>query len=999
MQTCLALLAAALVLSCMTLCQAAEIGVQLAPPVLFFSDYGAPRLLMAGDADADGKADAIGFYPDGEGILDYLRTSSLGKPTNMVQARRPYAGGAVAVSCGDYDGRPGVEVAALLPDGTVRVAAGFEAASRRYQRESLAVTVPAGQRLPAPCQMASADLDGDGRVDLLAGNAAGRLLWLRNETVPGAEVRFAPVRAAGRVFGLRRLAAGDLDGCGRAEVVWTTASGRVRRADLRLMGDGGAALTRVRTVFAGEPGGGLAVGRFTGGARADVLCGQHLLPGGGAEGLVAVPTLPAGSEAAGDLAWVVGDFTGDGLDDLLRYRRSGERFVGDDVLLQVAYRVGETPTAADSDGDGLWDSWETGAAKPGGLDLAALGCSLQHADVVVEVSPMEGVADDTLRSETDRIVAYYASLPMQNPDGRTGLALHPIFLAPVPKAREGEHWGALGASFHAAAHRGVTHWMLIGNGGGGQSSQMGDRGSCGIGGMYATFIHEFGHQLGLDHTGHWGPAWCPTYSSLMNYAYSYQLNGKGEQIAYSTGKLAGVTLNETRLSERVRVAPGDLQFLSGPPYRFNVKADPEGSGSLVDWNWNGVFGEESVRADINYSYSTYAGVRQPLGKSRSAPVLVAHGEGPAARLLLLSTERVAAPAAPKDAPAFEAKPAEAGAEAKPAEAGATKPPEELKLTVRVWVGTDARAEGDRWSRDVVLAAGGVTGDPTAAYAAGATWVAWPTAAGVKLARVTMQPGELPVVASVAEVPDTPGVTPTLTTFEGSPLLLLWRGEGRDVGARLGSVTGGTLDWSAEEALPLQSRAPVGAAQGAAADDRPSLWVGLTENQDEKRPCRWQVRQLVHSEGGTWTELGREWVGGEKGQHRGEQRVMLLWEPSADYPEGQLYFLQCGMMWGEPPSCCHFIGMRVKDTDTHGGWLVRRYYDEWSTSRSGPAACFFRGDIAYATRWFAPPGNETEDNLQVGFFGRGIDVEPMGDFDDVGFIRDIGLPRCIPCAEE
>ena len=35
-----------------------------------------------------------------------------------------------------------------------------------------------------------------------------------------------------------------------------------------------------------------------------------------------------------------------------------------------------------------------------------------------------------------------------------------------------------------------------------------------------------------------------------------------------------------------------------------------------------------------------------------------------------------------------------------------------------------------------------------------------------------------------------------------------------------------------------------------------------------------------------------------------------------------------------------------------------------------------------------------DNLFVAFQGRGIESEPMGDFDDIGFIRDIGMSRSI-----
>ena len=55
---------------------------------------------------------------------------------------------------------------------------------------------------------------------------------------------------------------------------------------------------------------------------------------------------------------------------------------------------------------------------------------------------------------------------------------------------------------------------------------------------------------------------------------------------------------------------------------------PAGTSTLVDWNWNGIFGEEDVIADINYSHFTEIGPQRfNVGQAATAPVLVAHGEG------------------------------------------------------------------------------------------------------------------------------------------------------------------------------------------------------------------------------------------------------------------------------------------------------------------------------------------------------------------------------------
>ena len=46
-------------------------------------------------------------------------------------------------------------------------------------------------------------------------------------------------------------------------------------------------------------------------------------------------------------------------------------------------------------------------------------------------------------------------------------------------------------------------------------------------------------------------------------------------------------------------------------------------------------------------------------------------------------------------------------------------------------------------------------------------------------------------------------------------------------------------------------------------------------------------------------------------------------------------------------------------------------------------------------------NTTSDNPEelLTFYGRGIESEPMGDFDDIGFIRDIGLGHSLVYAGE
>jgi hypothetical protein len=58
------------------------------------------------------------------------------------------------------------------------------------------------------------------------------------------------------------------------------------------------------------------------------------------------------------------------------------------------------------------------------------------------------------------------------------------------------------------------------------------------------------------------------------------------------------------------------------------------------------------------------------------------------------------------------------------------------------------------------------------------------------------------------------------------------------------------------------------------------------------------------------------------------------------------------------------------------------------SGSAPGACFFQSDILAP---FRHPGDEA---VNVVYYFTGATPRPLGDFDDIGQIRDYGLSRSI-----
>ncbi|MCC6444045.1 MAG: FG-GAP repeat protein [Armatimonadetes bacterium] len=945
--------------------QAGAAGVKVAPPFLWASGFGAaPRYPLAGDVNADRFSDLLCVYPPDKSIIDYALNGRGEKPLFGGQARTEFGQDCRAAASGEFAGTPGADVVGVFADGSIRVAHSF--ADNRYTKDDLAASL--NRKLDDPVLCASGDFDGDGKADaaLYTGDTGLTLLW--NES-KGEEARFRVQKIAIKNQAVRILA-GDFDGDSRAKLVWQTPQGLLYAAGVSENG-----LAAPRKIMRASVTDSICTGDFDGDKKADIVIGTRMLPGG--DSRKAVPWPELGSPRGGSI-YVSGDINGDDKADLLRYCRTQEKFKGDDVLVYLTYeegsadpdsdgladeeekKAGTDPLRRDTDADGLLDGWEVKGAY--GLNLPNMGCSPLHKDVLVQAQRWDNVDEAAWNKEFEKAVKFYADLPISNPDGKTGLALHAIPSQPIPKAKgEGRHWGDVGSEFFPKEYRGLGHWMQITSGGGGQAGQMADMGSCGAG--YAVFIHEFGHQLGLDHTGYWGPAWCPIYTSLMNYAYSYSFDGKGELIHYAHGDLTKLTLKETHLSEKLPLPMEKVKFLGNPPYRYRLKA--AGKETLIDWNWNGIFGEEGIRADINYGYSTTGGIRQNVDKTHCAPYLLSHR---GRKLLLFSGQFVSEP------------PKAAGDETKkePVSLCASRPG---RLLMRAYRGRQI------WGDPLVIDEGGLAGDPVAVSHRNEVWVFYPSLEGVRYRRLwERRDGKGWEVSPSSSVPDTKEMQPAIVSYKGKMVLFLWPGPKADVTYRIVDSNGTGPARSAGFASTF--------APGLGVDSiRGHLLIGSGQDQDKNRPSRWQIRRWAwNKESGSLREIEKKWVEGEKGGDRGTHRPNIVFERTPDAgPEGRIHFIAGGMTSEQVPWTCFFDAMQVADKTVQDGWITKRYYDEWSQSRSTPGAAWFGNDIIVAYRWV---GGDADNTIHVGYHGLGIESEPMGSLDDVAFIADLGCERSI-----
>lgn len=356
-----------------------------------------------------------------------------------------------------------------------------------------------------------------------------------------------------------------------------------------------------------------------------------------------------------------GDFNGDGVPDLgavyrctLPHEHSMVRLTlapnpakddqdSDGLTDAEEADLGTDPYNRDTDADGFLDGWEV-KGFPRSVDLGDRILLYQkdrfegdkvnqlnpkRQDVIVAVSPFEGVDRKAFDGQIPRIRELFRGLNIANPDGSRGLFVH-IRMDPVdiPKADHAKPWWELGNARFKANERGLFHWLQITPWGGGQSSQTGDMG--GAGWTHDVFAHEFGHQLSLSHEGDSTVAWCPLYTSMMSYAFSYGFDGEHGKIHFSDGRFRATTLDERSLVEWLPYAYEDLAYLTKHPYRFTLKnnKDGDGAGTLIDWNHDGKFEDRSktVSADVNYGGSTNAGIRRDHELVGAAPCLAYVGD-------------------------------------------------------------------------------------------------------------------------------------------------------------------------------------------------------------------------------------------------------------------------------------------------------------------------------------------------------------------------------------
>jgi Ca2+-binding RTX toxin-like protein len=298
-------------------------------PQQTFAAGSFPFWVVAADVNGDGRPDLITANQRSNNVSVLLNTTTAGASSATFPAQQTFATGtdprSVAVADVNGDGRPDLLVA-NNGSNSVSVLLNTTTAGASSASFAAQLTLATGTN---PYSVATADVNGDGRPDLLVANSGSNTVSvLLNTTTPGAGTpSFAAQQAFATDTNPRSVAAADVNGDGKPDLVVANQGSNTASVLLNLTGTGAPSATFApqQTFAAGNGPTSVAAADVNGDSRPDLLVADafsitaSVLLNTTAAGAPSATFAPQQTFAADSVTSAVAaaDVNGDGRPDLL----------------------------------------------------------------------------------------------------------------------------------------------------------------------------------------------------------------------------------------------------------------------------------------------------------------------------------------------------------------------------------------------------------------------------------------------------------------------------------------------------------------------------------------------------------------------------------------------------------------------------------------------------------------------------------------------------------
>lgn len=651
-------------------------------------------------------------------------------------------------------------------------------------------------------------------------------------------------------------------------------------------------------------------------------------------------------------------------------------------------KLGTNPSEPDTDNDGLTDGFETrGLAEYPELNQL----NPRHADLIVYFRWRNDISNPyDVNTWIEKAKLFFADLDASNPDGIKGINLVYVSGGAIPSnLPEGTD---IPQTYFPRELVGIAHFHEIYSGGAGQTpTVLCPKSSSGTGGTWQSIVHELGHQLGLSHRGRNDIApenpqhpRCPLYTSLMNYDYSYYFRDNPDLIHLSVGEFSHIVLNEQRISEVIRMPYDRVSFLEGSPYHYKlIRSTTNPNETLIDWNRDGRFNSTlSYVCDINShggSLTSNYIENDLLDKTTIGNVCAVSAEGAENFYLLYAADNNLSDEQARLVNSLQYNPA------------------------NIYLWKKGHSQSIKLTDKILI------GELSAVFSQGVLYVCFQTNQGWEFREYSkweidkaINERTIPRAISIIKKDASYLVKPQVISANNNIYLFTW-GKGLSPRNRDGKIeftkynkstpssSGVSLSGSfgTTTTLTQTSKSDIGVCW-----DSENSRICIARTFNSNHPNRLEL--LVYKFNGELLQLkSSSIIGGETGPNRTNTRPAVIYcRKNIDRQSGKIYVFYKGWTTNISDTANIYCSRQIQDKLLNNGWEELKWV---VNTKSNVTGCIYNNDIVIGARNIDTRKVHPEDSkIKLAYNGSGIEIDNLLDYNDVDYIRNVGLKKSLEC---